>query len=50
MPQNSYNVLISQGHIIIWGLEGDGWVVVLDIDVIGGDGGGGVQKETFSKF
>ena len=41
MPQNSYNVLISQGHIIIWGLEGGGWVVVLDVDVIGGD----VQKE-----
>lgn len=40
MPQNSYNVLISQGHIIIWGLEGGGWVVVLDVDVIGGDGGG----------
>lgn len=51
MPQNSYNVLISQGHIIIWGLEGGGWVVVLDVDVIGGDGGGGgVQKETFSTF
>ena len=38
MPQNSYNVLISQGHIIIWGLEGGGWVVILDVDVIGGDG------------
>ena len=25
-------------------------MVVLDVDVIGGDGGGGVQKETFSKF
>ena len=44
MPQNSYNVLISQGHIIIWGLEGGGWVVVLDVDVIGGDGGGGGTK------
>ena len=44
MPQNSYNVLISQGHIVIWGLEGGGWVVVLDVDVIGGDGGGGGTK------
>lgn len=44
MPQNSYNVLISQGHIIIWGLEGGGWVVVLDVDVIGGDGGRGGTK------
>lgn len=52
MPQNSYNVLISQGHIIIWGLEEGGWVVVLDVDLIGGDrwGGGGLQKERFSKF
>ena len=48
MPQNSYNVLISQGHIIIWGLEGGGWVVVLDVDVIGGDGGGGGYKKRHS--
>ena len=45
MPQNSYNVLISQGHIVIWGLEGGGWVVVLDVDVIGGDGGGGTKRD-----
>lgn len=45
MPQNSYYVLISQGHIIIWGLEGGGWVVVLDVDVIGGDGGGGTKRD-----
>jgi len=39
MPQNSYNVL-SHAHIIIWELEGGGWVVVwLVTDLIAGRGG-----------